>query len=363
MRLTRGVALRIVSWAALTIASLGTSQVAAMLHLPAAQMFGPLCVSMAFALVGIRLSLPGFFGQVAQAIIGAMVANSLTLATWQAVYPHLAMLIFVCLAIPVISFGIGAVVMRRGKLPGSTAIWGAAPSAASAMILLAEQNGSDPRIVGVMHYLRILLVAVCAIGFATIAGGHHPTAPVVRGIEYHELDATVRSILFILGCAVLGRHIKFSGATILLASFGGAFLVNLGLIDLYYPPLVPAVGYGLIGWIIGFHFDRKSMMIVGRLLPYMILTTLALIGGCAVLGVVLAMGTGLDSLSAYLATSPGGIDSVFAIATSTRVDLQFIVAAQVSRFVVVLLVGPPLARYLEHRWTKPSPVFGEGPQT
>lgn len=356
MKPTRCVTSRVVAWTALAIASLGASQAAVMLHLPAALMLGPLCVSMAFALAGIRLRLPGLFGQVAQAIIGAMVASALTPATWQAVYPHLAMLTLVTLAIPTLSFGIGALGMRRGMLPGTTAIWGTAPSAASAMILLAEQNGGDIRLVGIMHYLRILLVAVCAIALATMFGGHNPTPPVARTIAHHGFWSAALPIMFIGACALLGRHIRFSGGTILLASFGGAFLANIRLIDIYFPPLIPAIGYGLIGWIIGFHFDRETIVIVGRLLPSMIVSTLALICSCALLGGLLARETGLDPLSAYLATSPGGIDSVFAIATSTPVDLQFIVAAQVARFIVVLLVGPPLARYLGRRWGGCAPA-------
>lgn len=346
----RGAASRTVTWLVLAIASLSASQAAVWLHLPAAMLLGPLCVSIAFALSGVRLRLPGLFGQVAQAIIGAMVASSLTPATWRAVYPHLGMLAFVSLAIPVLSFAIGMMVMRRGTLPGSTAIWGTAPSAASAMILLAEQNGGDIRLVGVMHYLRILFVAVCAITLATMIGGHDPVPPVARTMGSQGVGGVTMLMLFIAGCALVGHYIRFSGATILLASFGGAFLANIGFIDMHLPPLVPAIGYGLVGWIIGFHFDRDTLATVKRLLPLMVVSTLALISGCALLGGLLARQTGLDPLSAYLATSPGGIDSVFAIATSTRVDLQFIVAAQVARFLVVLLTGPPLARYLGRRW-------------
>ena len=56
-----------------------------------------------------------------------------------------------------------------------------------------------------------------------------------------------------------------------------------------------------------------------------------------------------DAVTAYLATSPGGADSVAIIAQATPVDVPFVMAMQVLRFVAVLVVGPPLARAVARR--------------
>lgn len=54
---------------------------------------------------------------------------------------------------------------------------------------------------------------------------------------------------------------------------------------------------------------------------------------------------GIDPSTAYLATSPGGMDSVAIIAAaSDRVDISFVMALQAARFLVVLIFGPSLAR-------------------
>ena len=46
---------------------------------------------------------------------------------------------------------------------------------------------------------------------------------------------------------------------------------------------------------------------------------------------------GIDPLTAYLATSPGGMDSVAIIAAaSDRVDISFVMALQTARFLIVL---------------------------
>lgn len=55
-------------------------------------------------------------------------------------------------------------------------------------------------------------------------------------------------------------------------------------------------------------------------------------------------------MTAYLAMSPGGADSVAIIASPTPVDVPFVMSMQILRFVAVLLVGPPLARHVATRF-------------
>jgi uncharacterized membrane protein AbrB (regulator of aidB expression) len=53
---------------------------------------------------------------------------------------------------------------------------------------------------------------------------------------------------------------------------------------------------------------------------------------------------GIDALTAYLATSPGGMDSVAIIAASSHVDETFIITLQMVRFLTIIAIGPPIAR-------------------
>ncbi|WP_020466251.1 AbrB family transcriptional regulator [Singulisphaera acidiphila] len=56
-----------------------------------------------------------------------------------------------------------------------------------------------------------------------------------------------------------------------------------------------------------------------------------------------------ELLTAYLATSPGEIDAVIAIAASTNVDMPFAMGLQTVRLIVVLFLGPALARFAARR--------------
>jgi uncharacterized membrane protein AbrB (regulator of aidB expression) len=63
---------------------------------------------------------------------------------------------------------------------------------------------------------------------------------------------------------------------------------------------------------------------------------------------------GTDPLTAYLATSPGGMDSIAIIASSTNVDTPFIMAMQTVRFLLVLFVGPPASKFVATKLLKES---------
>jgi membrane AbrB-like protein len=52
----------------------------------------------------------------------------------------------------------------------------------------------------------------------------------------------------------------------------------------------------------------------------------------------------IDPLTAYLATSPGGLDSMILIAMGSGTDVAFVVAVQTLRLFVVILTGPAIAR-------------------
>jgi uncharacterized membrane protein AbrB (regulator of aidB expression) len=57
----------------------------------------------------------------------------------------------------------------------------------------------------------------------------------------------------------------------------------------------------------------------------------------------------VDALTAYLATTPGGIDVAAIIATDSDVDVPFVLSMQFARILLVLATGPSLARFLAGR--------------
>ena len=63
---------------------------------------------------------------------------------------------------------LGYLISRWKVLPGTTAVWGSTPGAASAMVLMADAFGADARLVAFMQYLRVIFVSVTAAVIARL---------------------------------------------------------------------------------------------------------------------------------------------------------------------------------------------------
>lgn len=152
-----------------------------------------------------------------------------------------------------------------------------------------------------------------------------------------------------LGVAVIGGLL---GKLLRLPSpfFLGTFIfgaiVHLGFgVTMQLPPWLLAVSYAMVGWSIGLNFTRPILRHATRALPQIVGSIIILIAFCGGLGFMISHLLGIDPLTAYLATSPGGMDSVAIIAAAAQhVDISFVMALQSARFLVVLLVGPSVAR-------------------
>ncbi len=148
---------------------------------------------------------------------------------------------------------------------------------------------------------------------------------------------------------LIGVALRIPGGTLLMPMIVGAVLEGMGLLTIVLPPWLLAVGYTLLGWSVGLGFTRDILGHAYRALPQVALSIVILMGACAVFAFVLVRAAGIDPLTAFLATSPGGMDTVAIIAASSNVDVSFVMALQAVRLVIVLIAGPPLARFVAQR--------------
>ncbi len=123
----------------------------------------------------------------------------------------------------------------------------------------------------------------------------------------------------------------------------------LGIVMVELPPWLLACAYAAVGWSVGLRFSRPTVAYAARALPRVAASILALIAICGGLAVALSAVAHIDPLTAYLAMSPGGADTAAIIAASSHVDMPFVMAMQTTRFVLIVLTGPPIARFVARR--------------
>src|ERR1700719_56877 len=152
----------VLKWVLLLAASLCFIVPLQLFHLPAALLLGAMGAAILVAVFEGELAVPRWPYVLAQGLIGCLVARSIgppILATMARQWP--LFLAGVC-SVLVISTSLGALLARWRVLPGTTAVWGSSPGAATVMVLMSESFGGDPRLVAYMQFLRVMLVALVA---------------------------------------------------------------------------------------------------------------------------------------------------------------------------------------------------------
>lgn len=333
------------SWLPLLLASLVLVLPMEWLRLPAAPMLGCIGAGVVIALYGRTPHVPRPFFAIAQGIIGCLIARSVQPATLLEVAHAWPVFLAAVLAVILASAGLGWVLMRRRVLPGPTVVWGLSPGAATVMTLMAESYGADTRLVAFMQFLRVVVVTAAASLVARFWIGDVPHSPSqlawLGPVAWGDLAGT---LAIVLAGAWLATRVKLPAGPLLLGLGLGIPLQGLGVLHIELPPLLLLASYAAIGWSIGLRFTRPIIEHALHALPQVLLSILALILVCVGFAALLTHFAGIDPLTAYLATSPGGADSVAIIAASSQVDLPFVMAMQTARFLLVLAIGPWLAR-------------------
>ena len=143
--------------------------------------------------------------------------------------------------------------------------------------------------------------------------------------------------------------LKIPGGAIILPMVIGAIFNGVSDTPLQLPEWLLAIVYMMMGWRIGSGFSPSIFKYAAKALPKLVLSISLLISLCGALAFALVWGFGMDPLTAYLATSPGGLDAIAIIGASVPVDMGFVITFQVARFLMVILVGPPLAKWSAKR--------------
>jgi len=337
-------------WALLIVGSVACAGIFAAAHLPAALLLGPMLAGIVLGSNGATIRVPrrAVFG--AQSIVGCLIARSITGDIVHAFLKDWPLLISTVLAIIATSSLLGWIISRAKVLPGTTAVWGSAPGGASVMMIMAGAFGADPRLVAFMQYARVVLVAAVASLVARIWVGA-PGAGPAAAANFASLPwgSVAGTLLIAAAGGVLGTTLRIPAGALLLPMGLAATLEAMDWMVIALPPWLLAISYALLGWSIGLSFNRDILQHAARALLPITLAISIMIGVCGLLAAMLVKWAGIDPLTAYLATSPGGMDSVAIIGAASKADLSFVMALQVARLLIVLLLGPPLARFIAQR--------------
>ena len=320
----------------------------ALLRVPSPVLFGAVLGGMAHSLTSTSLlAVPPWAFRVAQGLVGITVGALVDLDTLRRMASSSVSILLVVLATMALSVAAGLLLATRKDVSRTTGVFALIAGGASGVVAVSRDLGADERVVTVVQYLRVLVVLI--------------TLPLVTGLVFHpphgrgSLAASGASpaadlafVAISLGLGLLLARLVPVTTMSLLGPLAVASVLAAGgwLGPVMVPGWLAFVAFALIGVQVGLRFDRASLAAIGRMLPVVLLIIVAMVVATAGLGLLLAWPTPVDALTAYLATTPGGLFAVLVIAADSGSDTTYVMAVQLLRLLLILAALPLLARWL-----------------
>lgn len=324
----------------------------ALIHLPSPALFGSLFGSLIFAVWGrfgvLRLPRPAYM--TGQALIGVGMGVMVDLPTLMAIGDHWFATLSVCLLTIVLSIFAGKLLALHPDVSPATGSFAMIAGGAAGITAAANELGADARVVSIVQYTRVL-------GVVTVM-------PIVTSFIFHpattgEVAETVQaggwqSAVFVLAATAIGmlfaRFLRFSGGLLLWPLIISAVISISGLLGpVAVPWPITILGYLSIGIGVGLQFDRASLRAIARILPLAVGLIIAITIACAIAGHFMAQMIGVSSLDGYLATTPGGLWAILAVASEAGSDVTFVLAVQVIRLLMAISCAPIMAAWYRRR--------------
>jgi uncharacterized protein len=345
----RGVAAVAVAWAA--------GQLLGLAGVPGSHLLVGLLAGIALALaVRTEVRVPPRLYTVAQALLGGAI-GSLAHSGLTGSGSVLVLLPLVTAATVVLSLAAGELLAGRAPVGRATALLGMVAGGSAAVVAAADETGADARVVAVLQYLRVALVAATAplIAFLMLGArvSHHAARP--PSLKDSVVGIAIVACVAVAG-AWLGRRARMPTAVL-----AGPMVLGVGLgwagafHDAPVPPAVTAVTLTVIGLAIGLRFEGSTLRSLSRMVPMAGGLTVGLMLACALLGEVLSLLTGISPVDGYLMTTPGGITAVLGAAVSmSGINVTLVAAAQILRLLTMILFVPALVRRLTRAREQPA---------
>lgn len=318
-----------------------------LLHFPLPWTLGPMAAAIIRSEVfGKKIHWPGSIRNTGLVVLGYTMGAPFTLEAGKQIIeqlPSMAMATF-----STVAFGMlmGYFTYKRTGIGLASALLGSIPGGLSQMaVLSSEIKNSNIGIVTFMQTTRVLTV-VFAVPFIAMHGlfGSSPAEnATMTTATLSMLDNPLYSFLFIaiaVLSAFLAARIKFPTPFMLGPVIGTIILVLIGLTPPTMPRIFVIVAQILVGIFMGKNIKLSSIKDCPKLLPYALMSSIALVGFSLIAGIGLTSVHSFSLVTAFLSTAPGGIAEMGITALAVNADISIVIAYQLFRLLTILLIVP-----------------------
>jgi membrane AbrB-like protein len=282
-------------------------------------------------------------------VLGFVMGSPFTPQTGQQIVSQLpAMAIMTVLTIALCLSG-GYIIGKYLDLHISTSLIGSMPGGLAQMAIVCEDvEGSDAAAVTLMQTVRVI-TTVFVVPFMVLHGLADHVDPLTRSAaQQFSADKFPVLLIFaavILGLFYLGRYIRMPSPYLIAPVVGTAVLVLSGVEAPALPFSVIAVAQICVGVRMGMAVELSSLDNWKKLLVLNFISIFTIILMFLGIDYIFAQISGTPFVTAFISTAPGGITEMGLTALMVHADLSTVIAFQLFRLLVVLLIAVPLIRW------------------
>ncbi|MSP87508.1 MAG: AbrB family transcriptional regulator [Alphaproteobacteria bacterium] len=321
------------------------------LRLPLPWMLGAMAATTAASIAGVPQRVPGKLRQTMVVVIAVMLGSAFT----PDVLPRLEAwaISLIGVIVYVVAATLLVLILFRKSFGHDplTSLLCATPGGLGEMVVLAQANGADDRLVALSHSTRVFIVVMVLPFWFRFVEGYVPPVQSVPGLGLFAFDPAEFALL--AACGVAGYFaatwLKLPAAP-LIGPLGLSAIVHLTGLSSHRPPWeIVALAQVVMGSAVGARFAGVPFAEVRRMAVAGSASAAILLSLTVVFAWVLHHLTGLSMQSLVLSFAPGGLAEMSLVALALDIDTAFVSTHHATRMISVVLTMPFLIQWLMRR--------------
>jgi uncharacterized protein len=315
------------------------------LTVPLPWMLGAMCFTTIAAMSGVKVVMPRNVRNGFVTILGVLLGSGFTpavlgrLGEWGMTLAALTVWVFA-------AGGLSYFYLRRvAGHDKTTAFFGATPGGLAEMTLVGSQFGADPRVLSLIHTVRVMATVLIVPIWFRLEG---LVGPLPAKATIGVLEVALNDYAILAACALVGAYIgvKFRlPAGTMLGPMAVSMAVHLGGFSEAQPPYeITAAAQIVLGCAIGQRFAGTRLSAVARIASHGLVVTLIMLGLAIAFAATMSRATDESFAALVLAYSPGGFAEMSLVALALSVDSALVAAHHLYRIVFIVSLAPLLFR-------------------
>ncbi|WP_338469385.1 AbrB family transcriptional regulator [Niallia sp. XMNu-256] len=308
--------------------------------------------------------MPTYWLRIGQTILAVELGQKINLSVISTFQKHWLTITIMLLLSVVFSLLSGLLIWKFSQTDMITSFFATAPGGIVVMPGLAQDIGANTGVVSIVQTMRVFLVVILipiiastwfVTGETSLMSTNQAVTTITNTFGLSQLGGTVLLFLAAWGGKFIGKLLRFPSPVLIGGLVGVAVVQGLYYLILdselivWWPALIMIIAQVLMASSIGARFQRSMFQNIGKLLFVAFISTVGLILAMLICAYFVSVITGISLITSVLAFAPGGVAEMAATAIILEADSTFVVAVQVLRIVVVILVLPPLFKLMSRR--------------